>query len=338
MLAIVCLANGFSPSYDSQTDPAIVLPVLVVGFIVCIGAALVWARGDYLTRTQSRVFVVVGDAATAAFLLIQPLSVQALLLACLLMAMAQYVNAFHSSRLLVFHAVLSAAVTAIITVRLFVQTTVATADIISALLVVLIVQFGPSGINHLFLTALRHDAARAYFDQLTGLRNRHGLSVSVDLLVATTRNAAEPTATTVSAVCIDLDAFKLVNDRFGHATGDEVLCHIARRIDQESTRWTVTSRLGGEEFLLVVVGDEAEGSRIADRLVRSIYRRDDDIAPVSASIGVASEPLAVFGPDTGRALERLMDRADTAMYSAKRQGGNKVALFSEAQTDGVGGG
>ncbi|MET0975479.1 MAG: diguanylate cyclase [Leifsonia sp.] len=159
----------------------------------------------------------------------------------------------------------------------------------------------------------------ALFDQLTGLANRQLLKVRLSEVLASAHRKGHPTA----VIFLDLDGFKPVNDRMGHAAGDAVLRDVADRLRSTIRADDVAGRFGGDEFVVICAdADLASASAIADRL-RSVIGDPMEGIPaefaVSASIGVA-----VYSP-TGQppvSPDRLFDEADTAMYESKRAGKN----------------
>lgn len=161
-------------------------------------------------------------------------------------------------------------------------------------------------------------------DPLTGLFNRRYLVGQAPRLWGQARREG----TQVSALVLDLDHFKRLNDQFGHAVGDDVLRAVARALADAVRPTDVLARIGGEE--LVVLGSVevvAEARRLAERLRDAVAgARSDAGHSVTASIGLAvAHP--VDGEDAGTALWRLIDRADAAMYEAKRGGRDQVALY-----------
>jgi diguanylate cyclase (GGDEF)-like protein len=128
---------------------------------------------------------------------------------------------------------------------------------------------------------------------------------------------------------IDLDNFKALNDRRGHAAGDAALIAVARLLGEGSRRGDVAGRLGGDEFALWLEETDAAGAAAkADALIAAVAREpaaqagDPDRA-LGVSIGIALWPLAVAGNDSPAAL---VARADAAMYAAKRDGKNRWSL------------
>ncbi|WP_397573125.1 GGDEF domain-containing protein [Silanimonas sp.] len=121
---------------------------------------------------------------------------------------------------------------------------------------------------------------------------------------------------------LDLDDFKRLNDRLGHATGDEALVQLARLIGGQARANDVVARLGGEEFVVLLPATGAGGAKAWAEQLRAVIeaelRAADGIA-VTASIGVAAVPA-------GTPLESLYRLADAALYHAKDSGKNRVVL------------
>ena len=160
-------------------------------------------------------------------------------------------------------------------------------------------------------------------DALTGLYNRRYL---VEQAPRMWRQARREGAQ-LCAMVLDLDHFKRLNDEFGHAVGDSVLRAVARSLTCAVRPADLLARTGGEELVVLgPVGVAAEGRRLAERLRLAIASASsEDGHAVTASIGIAvARP--VEGEDPVAALWRLVDRADAAMYVAKRNGRDRVAL------------
>ena len=161
---------------------------------------------------------------------------------------------------------------------------------------------------------------RAVIDPLTGCLNR----TSLEARCAEIEEQHALTGAPVAAVTFDIDHFKSVNDRFGHAGGDAVLVDIAYRARKELRHFELLYRLGGEEFALLLPGlglDEAVD--VANRLHRAIESADFEVGTVTISCGVAADDRDVD-------ITNLLERADDALYSAKRHGRNQVRTFDPA--------
>jgi diguanylate cyclase (GGDEF)-like protein len=167
----------------------------------------------------------------------------------------------------------------------------------------------------------------ALTDPLTGLPNRVLFADRLEQALARTARAGGRgrKAPKLVLMFMDLDGFKEVNDRLGHAAGDEVLVEVARRMLEEVRGVDTVARLGGDEFTVLLEGvstvDGAVG--LARRLAAVLaepYAVSGGEAQVSAAIGIA-----VAAPTTEDAGS-LLRRADAAMYAAKREGQGRVAM------------
>ena len=175
------------------------------------------------------------------------------------------------------------------------------------------------------LEAEQQIAYLAYHDSLTGLPNRALLAEHLELAMARARR----TASAVALLYLDLDDFKLVNDSLGHASGDELLCQIALRLQDRRRETDLLARQGGDEFLLLlsdVRGDPVSIARTAAEGVLEALGRPFSIAGTDFHVG-ASIGIGVFPRDANDA-EELLRHADAAMYQAKARGRNTVAVYS----------
>ncbi|WP_370674949.1 diguanylate cyclase [Pleomorphomonas sp. PLEO] len=165
----------------------------------------------------------------------------------------------------------------------------------------------------------------SFTDALTGLANRRALEVHLDHC----DESLESTGAGFSIAMIDIDHFKLFNDRFGHGTGDSVLQTVGKTLKTSVSGEEIAARYGGEEFTLVLL-DTCAGS-VLNRLEAlrhsieelHILHPDSRYGHVTVSIGFA---LVVSG---GRAQEAI-ERADLALYAAKKRGRNRVASQGES--------
>jgi diguanylate cyclase (GGDEF)-like protein/PAS domain S-box-containing protein len=163
----------------------------------------------------------------------------------------------------------------------------------------------------------------AYHDALTGLPNRALLLDRLGQALA----RADRSGLDVAVLFIDLDKFKAVNDRSGHAAGDEVLIEVARRLTACIRPADTAARIGGDEYVIVAEGLSLPveavslGERVAEELGRPVTI-NSGTAVVQASVGIG------YGRDVEPAV--LLDRADQALYEAKRRGGGVFAERSSA--------
>jgi diguanylate cyclase (GGDEF)-like protein len=168
-------------------------------------------------------------------------------------------------------------------------------------------------------------AHQATHDSLTGLPNRaQALRMIEGALHRGRRSGA-----IIGLLFIDLDDFKLINDRLGHAVGDAVLCEAARRMDGLVRAGDLVARLGGDEFVVLLepVDSESAGVEIAERLAEILAEPvtyGGRQVALSASVGVA------FSLDGGIDADHLLAEADAAVYRAKAGGRARVEIFGES--------
>ncbi len=163
-------------------------------------------------------------------------------------------------------------------------------------------------------TELAEEARR---DPLTGLLNRGGLSQAA-------RAAAGRAGDAFTVAVLDLDHFKRINDTLGHAAGDEVIRIAAEEIQRGVRGSDVAARYGGEEFLLLMPATPLDsGVSVVERIRTAIAARADLPTPVTLSAGLAS---GLAGHETP---EALFQRADQALYLAKRRGRNRIEVAED---------
>lgn len=168
-----------------------------------------------------------------------------------------------------------------------------------------------------------HDLNRR--DPLTGLANRRHFDETKELELRRARRQSQP----LSVLMCDVDHFKLYNDSYGHAAGDRCLCQIADLLSSLFSRsGELVTRLGGEEFVILLPGVNAEQAlECAQRLQAALaelhiaHRASETAQHVTLSIGIAQLETE---PDD---FETLMRRADDALYRAKRLGRNRIIYF-----------
>lgn len=166
-------------------------------------------------------------------------------------------------------------------------------------------------------------AHQAHHDALTGLPNRVLLSDRLDLALAQAQRYEKK----VAVIYIDLDRFKHVNDFLGHQVGDMLLKEIAERLRSCTRKSDTLARMGGDEFMLVLVGVANEedisqtGQRLLDVLKEPVLVENHELH-VEASIGIS-----VY-PDDGQDASTLQRHADIAMYCAKNEGGSRFQFFT----------
>jgi diguanylate cyclase (GGDEF)-like protein len=153
------------------------------------------------------------------------------------------------------------------------------------------------------------------YDQVTGALSRAGLASF------TSGTDGGPT----TYLLLDLDDFKAVNDRYGHATGDEVLRLAVKRIAAVLRSTDRFARLGGDEFLLLVAGGELDVATAVAKRITAVL--DDPIAAGSVSVRVNAS-IGVAPYDPAATPRELTERADRAMYAAKRAGKSRWEVWT----------
>jgi len=161
-------------------------------------------------------------------------------------------------------------------------------------------------------------------DALTGLPNRVYLTHQLEEAVKVGRACA--------VLYVDLDRYKLINDSLGHSVGDQVLIEVARRLRESIRRTDVAGRIGGDEFILLLMDlrQREEIESIARKVLAAVERPFvlmNRAHFLSASIGAA------VSPDDGRDAQHLIRSADSAMYRAKADGRNAIRFFAGEHSD-----
>lgn len=154
-------------------------------------------------------------------------------------------------------------------------------------------------------------------DKLTGLHNRHhGEKVLAEAYI-TARTLEHP----LTLVMCDIDHFKQINDRFGHPTGDRILVELAGLLKQAVRSRDAVIRWGGEEFMIVLEDcAQKDAVDLAERIRDRVNAYEDaEVGSLSLSLG-----LATLAPD--EAIDKLIARADSALYDAKRSGRNRLSV------------
>jgi diguanylate cyclase (GGDEF)-like protein len=178
------------------------------------------------------------------------------------------------------------------------------------------------------LTSELHRASR--HDALTGLLNRRAIDEALGAEVQRARRLGVP----FTVLMLDLDHFKSINDRHGHAAGDRALQHLATLFTSQMRDIDRVGRWGGEEFMVLLPGTPmAQAQPLAQRLCERVSalppRWEDSTLPVTVSIGIA-EWLG-----DGDDLTALLARADEALYRAKQGGRNRVVVTGHGDLDEI---
>jgi len=182
------------------------------------------------------------------------------------------------------------------------------------------------GLQENLLESRRELEVLATHDPLTQLWNRRAILERLSREWARALREKK----SMAVLLADVDRFKEVNDRFGHAVGDQALCEVARRLTAALRPYDLLGRFGGEEFLVAFSTDDPESvGRVAERLREAVaaspFSANGLDIPFSVSIGMAVAPAH---PAAG--AEALILAADGALYRAKREGRNRVCICTLA--------
>jgi diguanylate cyclase (GGDEF)-like protein/PAS domain S-box-containing protein len=162
----------------------------------------------------------------------------------------------------------------------------------------------------------------AHFDVLTGLPNRALFTDRINHAI----RLAQRTHTQLAILFLDLDHFKNINDTLGHRIGDQLLIAVAKRLKSAVRDEDTISRQGGDEFILVLPGTDANGAaHVAEKLLMEVAQScqiEQHELVVTPSIGIT------IYPNDGEDFEALSQRADVAMYRAKQEGRNKFCFYT----------
>ncbi len=281
---------------------------------------LPWPR-----ETESLVWIALFDLDAAANNVLVHDRVIGVLGIVLLMAMGGYVTVFHGPRILALHVGWSLLASIMLAVMIATgllpqaESTGHGRESIAMGLSIVLVLFVVMGVILPFVQfcnwILRVDALT---DPLTMLLNRRGLDSYLTARLGRCRDR------TIYIAMLDLDRFKTVNDTFGHSFGDEVLARTAQCLRTAVDFDALIARTGGEEFVIVgyLRGEIAD---VGEQLRRSIEAMPGLPVTVTASIGITTIDTA-DDPFTELTYHRLLRAADSAMYRAKRLGGNTVVF------------
>jgi diguanylate cyclase (GGDEF)-like protein len=200
-----------------------------------------------------------------------------------------------------------------------------------ATLTVLVVLACASAFGVVYLVRRRHDRRLGYmaqYDQLTGLINRALFQDRLESALARARREGG----LVTVMFLDIDGFKGVNDRFGHAVGDELLRQVSARLVECLRETDTVARLGGDEFTVILEGGKRveDAGQVATKILKSIgtpFRIGAREIIVTTSIGIAVYPV------DGDSYDDLVKGSDTAMYQAKSAGRNTYQYFTRSLRD-----
>ncbi|MFI2838608.1 diguanylate cyclase domain-containing protein [Mycolicibacterium sp. PDY-3] len=301
-------------------DPAGPMRVLVTGItVVAVAWPFYWLFGPWPTPRMSITLFLFIDIGIAVAGLAHRDPLAGLTATPVFAVTGIYILFFHGARAMVAHLAIVVVAIAALAARLAVSdypealplTVGKTA--VALLVTVFILPFAQFA-----FWLIRNSSVESLFDPLTTLANRRGLRAHMSRLIGTGEQLSD-----LCVFVIDIDKFKNVNDRHGHAVGDDILVQTAAQVRRVLGEPALAARTGGEEFVAV---DAMAADRAAE--VGSLLRAAiGEVGPpgVTVSIGAACGPVHSM-----ECFERLLHKADTAMYRAKHDGGDRVSIADPA--------
>jgi GGDEF domain-containing protein len=293
-LALITLAGGLSGLFASAFPASPHAPIgllRLVGVVALSVSVLLWWQGSRLPHWILHVAVVGGTVLISLLIARSATGVGMIVTACDYMWMGVYAAFFFSRAAARIH---TAVIAVAFATALLASSQHVPADAWIFMIASLIVATETIGRQS---NRLRHEA---HTDSLTGLLNRKGLAPAAERAFA----LADRTEIPLTIALVDLDHFKQVNDRDGHAAGDRLLVQMTRTWSEELQPGDIFGRLGGDEFLVALVGSsEDEAKRFFEKLLF--------ISPAPWSAGVIKRR-------SGEDLSACLARADNTLYEVKR--------------------
>lgn len=318
MVPLLVLGRPTVPHYPV----AVVVSPIASGFGVIV--ALFWLI-RWPTRSQSVLFSLAGSVCIAAACLAQGDPRVGLLGCSAFAVLGGYIGFFHSARDMMINLSIAIITGAVLAARLirYYDTVVAGCGFLLVLAVNVAFPFAVHWLVHALGSDLRHSSR----DTLTGLLIRRAFYQSAYGLLLRRREGPSH----LGVAMIDLDNFKRLNDTHGHFTGDRALVAVGGALRLACPPTSLIARFGGEEFVVADTYRTDDLHDIAEQLRKAIAAID---YPVTASIGIATAPLAAsFDPTERELIDDLVNLADTAMYAAKHAGGNQSRSTHIPQAD-----
>jgi diguanylate cyclase (GGDEF)-like protein len=319
MMVIVSLGLTLIPVNELWGPPAINQGVAItfgaLAGLAGLGFAALW-QTRWPTRRQSIAFAMTVSACIGFGCLIQANPLIAVM-ACTAPALAGgYLAFFHTAQFMFTNFMVAVVAGGVAATRLAASGEVLLA--VSAYILVVGLNLAVPLAIQIVVHALGIDLLESDRDPLTGLLNRRAIEHAVVGMLISRRDADS----CLAAAMIDLDQFKAINDTKGHAVGDATLRAVGEALRDNCGRAAVIGRIGGEEFIVADIATAANARAMGERLRVAIASAP---LPVTASIGTAIVALCgVDSADFTELYNQLVAEADTAMYTAKRAGGNQV--------------
>ncbi|NOV29155.1 sensor domain-containing diguanylate cyclase [Methylomonas sp. ZR1] len=179
-----------------------------------------------------------------------------------------------------------------------------------------------------------HFASMSMHDQLTGLHNRRFFYDQVEVVIAHHKRYK----TGFCLLVMDIDHFKVINDRFGHLFGDQVLTGVAKALKRQVRNTDILVRFGGEEFVAIFTNTRCDsGKTFAERIRQEIktleWSINQEVVNLTLSIGIYCLNSDLIQSEQAPDIDQMINYADAALYQAKASGRDKTIVFGEACSD-----
>lgn len=296
-----------------------ILCVVVLASTIPVG--MWWSRRGRTVARMPGWFVFYADVGVAIVLFTFASRGLALSVTALFAVIGTYIAYFSSRRVLRAHALFVSVVILVLAVGAFVEGEQDLPAVIAQALVALLV------VNSViaFRAVIKTQLDLANTDSLTGLLNRRGFDLRLERLLGEVFHDQF-----VVLFVVDLDRFKSVNDTYGHAAGDRVLKDSAERLSRAVSPRSCVGRTGGEEFTIASELHPMYAYEFAER-IRNTLRQGADEISVTGSVGASVLSVdswkSMNAEDAADMVHTALLKADTAMYEAKRSGGNQSKVF-----------
>lgn len=311
---LAAVATAVMLSDHAPTGPLMTILgwVSIALMLICAAVrTVIWP-----TKRQSVILLLALNLAIAVFCQIQANALIGLVGATAFALTGTSIACFHSAKYMLYNLVVAAYIASAQSIRHL--DTGDHALILAALGLVLVVNVSvPFGVQSL-VNALGGDVVQSDRDPLTGLLHRRALFDQIEALLLSHRTHARYLAVTM----LDLDGFKALNDTQGHSAGDDALIAVGEALVATGKGRALVGRVGGDEFMVAELADTREDSGLPEQIRQVIAALPFD---VTASLGTAVGAINSAPPEQFHELVVTMTRlSDTAMYEAKRSGGNRV--------------
>ncbi|MBO0676143.1 GGDEF domain-containing protein [Mycolicibacterium sp. S2-37] len=316
-LAVVAASGVLVPANalwgPESTNRTLSIGLALITGVVSVGFVALWLT-RWPTKNESIGFAFAASAGIAVGCLWQAEPVIGLTAATALAVSGGYIAFFHSARFMLLNFAAAMAIGAWGAIRVAEAGEPVLA--VTGFFLVFELNVGVPFAIHIVVHSLGADLLRSDRDPLTGLLNRRAFTQAV-----VGRLEAGSDRCFLAVALIDLDRFKMLNDSRGHAEGDAALVEVATALTEASSETALVCRMGGEEFLVADIVSAPDPHELAQRLCDAIAAGQRS---VTASVGTSTVALPHASADSKETFRRLVDLADSAMYSAKRRGGNQT--------------